>query len=104
MIDTDLSAQFADTPSAEFAAQTVAPKGITTMGPKRLARVLCAAVVGAAIATAPVATADPGASEKTCAQTTADSTVCQSPDDVEIKDAPPPITFYPYGSPPPTAG
>jgi len=27
--------------------------------------------------------------------------VCESPGNVEIKDAPPSITFYPYGSPPP---
>ncbi len=106
MIDTDLKGLFADTSNAEFAAQTVALKRITTMrmGPKRVAQVLCAAVVGAAIATAPVATADPGGSQETCAQTATASTVCQSPGDVEIKDAPPSITFYPYGSPPPTAG
>jgi transaldolase len=106
MIDTDLKALFAETSNAEFAAQTVALKRITTvrMGPKRVAQVLCAAVVGAAIATAPVATADPGGSQETCAPTATASTVCQSPGDVEIKDAPPSITFYPYGSPPPTAG
>src|SRR6185312_16446846 len=32
----------------------------------------------------------------------ASSTVCQGPGDVEITDTPPPRTFYPYGSPPPT--
>jgi len=106
MIDTDLKALFAETSNAEFAARTVGLKRITTirMGPKRVARVLCAAVVGAAIATTPVATADPGSSQETCAPTATASTVCQSPGDVEIKDAPPSITFYPYGSPPPTAG
>ena len=106
MIDTDLNAQSAETSKAEFAAQTVALKRITTMrmGPKRVGQVLCAAVVGAAIATAPVATADPDGSHETCAQRAIESTVCQTPGDVEIKDAPPSITFYPYGSPPPTAG
>ena len=106
MRDTDLNALFAETSNAEFAAQTVALKKITSMrmGPKRVAQVLCAVVVGAAIATAPVATADPGGSQESCAQTAMASTVCQSPGDVEVKDAPPSITFYPYGSPPPTAG
>jgi hypothetical protein len=106
MMDTDLKALFAETSNVEFGAQTVAPKRITTMrmGPGRVAQVLCTAVVGAAIATAPVATADPGGSHETCAQTATASTVCQSPGDVEIKGTPPSITFYPYGSPPPTAG
>jgi hypothetical protein len=30
--------------------------------------------------------------------------VCQSPGNVEVNNAPPSITFHPYGSPPPTAG
>jgi hypothetical protein len=74
---------------------------------KHIAPMLGAAAVSAAIAGAPVASADPDQSNQTqesCTNPEASSTVCQSPGDVEITDAPPPRTFYPYGSPPPTAG
>ena len=74
------------------------------MGPKRIAQLLGAAVVGVTIAAAPIAAADSDDPDQTCTNTGTSSTVCQSPGDVEIKDAPPPVTFYPYGSPPPTAG
>jgi hypothetical protein len=68
---------------------------------------LGAAAVSAAIAGAPVAGADPDQTNQTqesCTNPEASSTVCQGPGDVEITDTPPPRTFYPYGSPPPTAG
>jgi hypothetical protein len=41
---------------------------------------------------------------QSCQSAGQSSTVCQSPGNVEVRDAPPPVTFYPYGSPPPTAG
>lgn len=77
------------------------------IGLKHIALMLGAAAVSAAIAGAPVAGADPDQSNQTqesCTNPEPSSTVCQSPGDVEITDAPPPRTFYPYGSPPPTAG
>jgi hypothetical protein len=61
-----------------------------------------AAAAVAAIAAAPVAEANQA--KQSCQSTGQSLTVCQSPGDVEINDAPPPVTFYPYGSPPPTAG
>ena len=59
------------------------------------------ATAAAAIAAPPLEAAGTSQSCQAAAQS---STVCQSPGDVEVKVAPPPITFYPYGSPPPTAG
>jgi hypothetical protein len=78
----------------------------TTMriGLKHIAPLLGAAAVSAAIAGAPVAGADPDQTQESCTNPEPSSTVCQSPGDVEITDTPPPRTFYPYGSPPPTAG
>jgi hypothetical protein len=70
----------------------------------RLATLVGAAAIGAAIAWAPLAAADSNQPEESCETAGQSSTVCQSPGDVEIKDAPPSVTFYPYGSPPPTAG
>ena len=75
---------------------------------RRLGTLLSAAAIAAGIGGAPIAAADPSSGpnppEESCSTAGASSTVCQSPGDVEIKDAPPSITFYPYGSPPPTAG
>jgi len=70
----------------------------------QLATFVAAAAVAAAIAGAPLAPADANQANESCETAGQSSTVCQSPGDVEVKDAPPPITFYPYGSPPPTAG
>jgi hypothetical protein len=67
----------------------------------QLATFIAAAAAAAVIAGAPLAPADAKESCETAGQS---STVCQSPGDVEVKDAPPSVTFYPYGSPPPTAG
>jgi hypothetical protein len=74
------------------------------MTTKHLATLAGAVAVAACIAGAPVAAAEPNQPQETCNTAGPSSTVCQSPGDVEIKDAPPPVTFYPYGSPPPTAG
>jgi hypothetical protein len=67
------------------------------------------AAAGAAIAAAPLDAAGTNQSSsnqlnQSCQSAGQSSTVCESPGDVEVKDAPPAITFYPYGSPPPTAG
>jgi hypothetical protein len=74
------------------------------MTARHLATLIGAAAVAAAIAWAPLAAAEPNQPEESCETAGQSSTVCQSPGDVEIKDAPPSVTFYPYGSPPPTAG
>ena len=74
------------------------------MATKHAATLFGAAAVAAAIVGAPVASAEPNQPQKSCETAGQSSTVCESPGDVEIKDAPPSVTFYPYGSPPPTAG
>jgi hypothetical protein len=57
-----------------------------------------AAAVAAAIAAAPIAAAAPGdrPPSQTCSQS-GTGTVCVSPGNVQINDAPPPVSFYPYG-------
>jgi hypothetical protein len=62
---------------------------------------LGAAVIAAGIAAAPIAMADTGAQatakpQQSCAGSGA-GTICQSPGNVQINDAPPPAQFYPYG-------
>ena len=74
------------------------------MATKHLATLVGAAAVAAAIVGAPLAAAEPNQPQESCETAGQSSTVCESPGDVEIKDAPPSVTFYPYGSPPPTAG
>ena len=53
------------------------------------------AAVAVAIAAAPIAAADPGPAQQ-CAGS-GQGTVCQSPGNVQINDAPPPVSFFPYG-------
>ena len=74
------------------------------MATKHLATLVGAAAVAAAIVGAPLAAAEPNQPQESCQTAGQSSTVCESPGDVEIKDAPASVTFYPYGSPPPTAG
>jgi hypothetical protein len=74
------------------------------MATKHAATLVGAAAVAAAIVGAPAVSAEPNQPQKSCETAGQSSTVCESPGDVEIKDAPPSVTFYPYGSPPPTAG
>ena len=68
---------------------------------RQFATLLSAAAITAGIAGAPIATADPNPGpdqpQESCATAGPSSTVCQSPGDTEINDAPPPVTFYPYG-------
>ena len=57
-------------------------------------------VVAAMLASASTAGADPNQPEEprqSCATAGSSSTMCQAPGDVEINDAPPPVSFYPYG-------
>jgi hypothetical protein len=66
-----------------------------------LAPMIGAAAVAAAISAAPIASAAPntqapGQQQQSCAGSGA-GTVCQSPGNVQINDAPPPVQFYPYG-------
>ena len=71
---------------------------------KHLATLVGAAAVTAAIVGAPLAAAEPNQPQESCQTAGQSSTMCESPGNVEVKDAPPSVTFYPYGSPPPTAG
>jgi hypothetical protein len=71
---------------------------------RHLAMLVGTAAVATALAGAPLVAAQPSQPQESCETAGQSSTVCESPGDVEIKDAPPPVTFYPYGSPPPTAG
>jgi hypothetical protein len=54
---------------------------------------LGATAAAVAIMAAPVAAADTG---QTCSAD-GSGTVCQSPGNAQINDAPPPVNFYPYG-------
>jgi hypothetical protein len=67
------------------------------MTAKHLATLVGAASLAAAIAWAPLAAAEPNQPDETCETAGASSTVCQTPGDVEINDAPPPVDYYPYG-------
>ena len=71
---------------------------------KHLATLVGAAAVTAVIVGAPLAAAEPNQPQESCQTAGQSSTMCESPGNVEVKDAPPSVTFYPYGSPPPTAG
>jgi hypothetical protein len=65
-----------------------------------LAPILGAGAAVAAIAAAPIAAASPTAPSATPTQsctTSGSGTLCQSPGNVQINDAPPPVQFYPYG-------
>jgi hypothetical protein len=60
-----------------------------------------AAAVAAAIAAAPIASASPdtqapGQQQQSCGGS-GPATICQSPGNVQINDAPPPVQFFPYG-------
>ena len=71
---------------------------------RQFATLLSAAAIAAGLAGAPIAAADPNPDpnqpQQSCATAGASSTVCLSPGDTEINDAPPPVTFYPYGGEP----
>jgi hypothetical protein len=71
---------------------------------KHFATLVAAAAAAAMIAAAPPAAAGTYQPNQSCQSAGQSSTVCQSPGNVEVRDSPPPVTFYPYGSPPPTAG
>jgi hypothetical protein len=61
---------------------------------------LGAAAAGVAIIVAPIAAAaapaGPGAVQQSCGQS-GSGTICQSPGNAQINDAPPPVSYYPYG-------
>jgi hypothetical protein len=65
---------------------------------------LGAAAVAAAIAAAPIATAAPppapapapAPAQQSCSASGSGS-ICQSPGNAQINDAPPPVQFFPYG-------
>jgi hypothetical protein len=66
-----------------------------------IAPLVGAAAAAAAIAAAPIAAAAPGpatasSQQQNCAPSGSGS-ICQSPGNVQINDAPPPVQFYPYG-------
>ncbi|MDT5018109.1 MAG: hypothetical protein QOD39_4269 [Mycobacterium sp.] len=66
-----------------------------------LASILGAAAIAAAISAAPIASAAPGTHaqgqhQQSCAAS-GPGTLCQSPGNAQINDAPPPAEFYPYG-------
>ena len=54
---------------------------------------LGAAAAAAAIVAAPIAAADTGQS----CSADGSGTICQSPGNAQINDAPPPVNYYPYG-------
>ena len=64
----------------------------TTLG----AAAAAVAIVAAPTAAAAVPEPGPAPPHQSCAGSGA-GTVCQSPGNVQINDAPPPVQFYPYG-------
>lgn len=66
-----------------------------------LAPTIGAAVIAAAISAAPIASASPAtqapAQQQQSCGGSGSGTVCQSPGNAQINDAPPPVQFYPYG-------
>ncbi|MBJ7339133.1 hypothetical protein [Mycolicibacterium sp.] len=68
---------------------------------KFLTPVAAAGACAIAVAAAPIALADPATApappQPHQACTSLGGNVCQSPGDVQINDAPPPVQFYPYG-------
>ena len=63
--------------------------------------ILGAAAVALAISAAPVASAaqsaqPPAVPQQSCTGS-GSGTICQSPGNAQINDAPPPVQFYPYG-------
>ena len=67
------------------------------MSARHLSTLVGAAAVEAAIAWAPLAAAEPNQPQESCNTAGPSSTVCQTPGNAEINDAPPPVDFYPYG-------
>jgi hypothetical protein len=66
-----------------------------------LAPILGAAALATAISAAPFAAATPdtkppGQQQQACVGS-GPATVCQSPGNTQINDAPPPVQFFPYG-------
>jgi hypothetical protein len=67
-----------------------------------VAPLLVAGAAVVAVTAAPVAAAAPAQTpvnspaQQSCS-TSGPGSVCQSPGDVQINDAPPPVSFYPYG-------
>ena len=58
---------------------------------------LTTGAVAATIAAAPIAAAESSAgAQPTCYQS-GPGTQCQTPGNVQFNDAPPPVSFYPYG-------
>jgi hypothetical protein len=67
------------------------------MTTRHLATLVGAAALAASIAWPPLAAAEPNQPVESCNTAGSSSTVCQTPGNVEINDAPPPPDFYPYG-------
>src|ERR1700682_6080942 len=63
-----------------------------------VAPLLVAGAAVGAVSAAPIAAAAPVTppAQQSCA-TSGPGTLCQSPGNVQINDAPPPVSFYPYG-------
>ncbi|MCW2731815.1 MAG: hypothetical protein JWR13_2631 [Mycobacterium sp.] len=63
-----------------------------------VAPLLVAGAAVVAVSAAPIAAAAPvnPPAQQSCA-TSGPGTLCQSPGNVQINDAPPPVSFYPYG-------
>ncbi|HXO53185.1 MAG TPA: hypothetical protein VN888_19630 [Mycobacterium sp.] len=60
------------------------------------AAVAIAAAPIAAAAAAPTATGDPAQGQQSCASLGGTQTVCQTPGNVQVNDAPPQVDYFPY--------
>lgn len=68
------------------------------------ATLLGVTAAAATVISAPLAGAQANQPHQSCQTASQSATVCQTPGNVEIKNVPPPVTFYPYGMPCPTCG
>jgi hypothetical protein len=74
------------------------------MNRAHFATLVGAAAAAASVISAPLAGAQSNQPHQSCQSASQSATVCQSPGNVEVKNTPPSVTFYPYGSPCPTCG
>ena len=69
---------------------------LTYVAPVLGAAAVTAALLASPIASAATGTQAPAPQQQSCAAS-GSATVCQSPGNVQVNDAPPPAQFYPYG-------
>jgi hypothetical protein len=71
--------------------------GLNYIAPLLAAGAAAVAIAAAPIAAAaPTATGDPAQVQQSCAALGGTQTVCQTPGNVQVNDAPPQVDYFPY--------